>query len=120
MHTTSTIDYGIVLASEIDLELDDRTEIHLKAGPESLTLPKITSILSRVLDRSIEYVQVTVKSIQQQLALAGATPDVRRELGNLFRALGNPDGIYATARTPEAFTSTTFEQFAIHKLLKHI
>lgn len=89
-------------------------------GPENLTLPETTAIVSRVLNRSIEYVQVTVESIQQQLSLAGATPDVQRELGNLFRALGNPDGIYATARTPEAITPTTFEQFAIHKLLKHI
>lgn len=88
--------------------------------PENLTLPETTAIVSRVLNRSIEYVQVTVESIQQQLSLTGATPDVQRELGNLFRALGNPDGIYATARTPEAITPTTFEQFAIHKLLKHI
>jgi uncharacterized protein YbjT (DUF2867 family) len=89
-------------------------------GPENLTLPETTAILSRVLNRSIKYVQVTVKLIQQQLASAEATPDVQKELGNLFRALGNPNGIYATARTPEAITPTTFEQFAIHKLLKHI
>jgi uncharacterized protein YbjT (DUF2867 family) len=89
-------------------------------GSENLTLPEATTILSRVLNRSIQYVQVTVESIQQQLALAGATPDVQRELGDLYHALGNPDGIYATARTPEAITPTTFEQFATHKLLKHI
>ncbi|MDF5722908.1 MAG: NAD(P)H-binding protein [Rhizonema sp. PD37] len=89
-------------------------------GPENLTLTEATAILSRVLNRSIEYVQVTVESIQQQLALAGATPDVQRELGNLFRALGNLNGIYATVRTPEAITPTTFEQFATHKLLSKI
>ncbi len=88
-------------------------------GPENLTLSEITAILSQVLNRSIDYVQVTVESVQQQLALLGATPNVQQELGNLFRALGDPDGIYATARTPEAITTTTFEQFAIHKLLKH-
>lgn len=32
MHTTQTIDYGIVLSGEIDLELDDRAEVHLTAG----------------------------------------------------------------------------------------
>ena len=32
MHATNTIDYGIILSGEIDLELDDQTEIHLKAG----------------------------------------------------------------------------------------
>lgn len=86
-------------------------------GPENLTPLQTTAILSQVLDRPIAYVQVTIESIQQQLALMGATPDVQKELGNLFRALGDPDGIYATARTPEAVTPTTFEQFAKNKLL---
>ncbi|GAA6619232.1 NAD(P)H-binding protein [Scytonema sp. NUACC26] len=89
-------------------------------GPENLTLPETTAILSRMLDRPVEYVQVTIESIQQQLALTGATPNVQQELGNLFRALGDRDGIYATARTPEAVTSTTFEQFVTHKLLSKI
>ena len=31
MHTTPTIDYGVVLSGEIDLELDEGT-VHLKAG----------------------------------------------------------------------------------------
>ena len=31
MHTTPTIDYGIVLSGEIDLELDEG-EVHLQAG----------------------------------------------------------------------------------------
>ncbi|MEG4069489.1 NAD(P)H-binding protein [Microcoleus sp. Pol11C2] len=85
-------------------------------GPENLTLLETTVILSQVLDRPIEYVQVTIESIQQQLASMGATPDVQRELENLFRAIGDPNGIYATARTPQAFTPTTFEQFVKNKL----
>ncbi len=89
-------------------------------GPENLTLVEITAVLSQLLSRPIEYVQVTIESIQQQLASMGATPDVQRELGNLFCALGNPDGIYATVRTPEAATPTTFEQFAKNKLLPNI
>jgi len=32
MHTTDTIDYGIVISGEIDLELDDGAEVHLKPG----------------------------------------------------------------------------------------
>jgi hypothetical protein len=32
MHQTDTIDYGIVISGEIDLELDDGKEAHLKAG----------------------------------------------------------------------------------------
>ena len=32
MHTTDTIDYGVVLSGEIYMELDDGKEVHLKAG----------------------------------------------------------------------------------------
>ena len=32
MHTTDTIDYGIVISGEIWLELDDGAEVHLKPG----------------------------------------------------------------------------------------
>lgn len=90
---------------------------HNLMGPENLTPLQTTAILSQVLSRPIEYVQLTIESIQQQFALMGATPDVQKELGNLFRALGDPDGIYATARTPEAVTPTTLEQFVKNKLL---
>jgi uncharacterized protein YbjT (DUF2867 family) len=89
-------------------------------GPENLTLLETTAILSQLLDRPIAYIQVTIESIQQQMASIGATPDVQKELGNLFRALGDPDGVYATARTPEAFTPTKFEQFVKNKLLPNI
>jgi uncharacterized protein YbjT (DUF2867 family) len=86
-------------------------------GPENLTLLEATAVLSRVLDFPIEYVQVTIESIQQRLTSMGATPEVQKELGNLFRALGDPGGVYATVRTPEASTPTKFEQFAKNKLL---
>ncbi|MEG4393134.1 NmrA family NAD(P)-binding protein [Microcoleus sp. BROC3] len=89
-------------------------------GPENLTLLETTAVLSKLLDRPIEYVQVTIESIQQRLGLMGATLTVQKELGDLFLALGNPNGIYATVRTPEAATPTTFEQFARNKLLPKI
>ncbi len=89
-------------------------------GHENLTPLQTTAILSQLLDRPIAYIQVTIESIQQRLGLMGATPDVQKELGNLFRALGDPDGIYATARTPEAVTPTTFEHFSRNKLLSNI
>ena len=49
-----------------------------------------------------------------------ATPNDQRELGNLFHALGDPNGIYATPKTPETTTPTTFEQFTRKKLLSLI
>jgi uncharacterized protein YbjT (DUF2867 family) len=89
-------------------------------GAENLMPLETTAILSQVLDRPIEYVRVTIESLQQQLALLGATTDVQRALGQLFRALGDPDGVYATARTPEAITPTTFEQFIKKKILPNL
>ena len=86
-------------------------------GQENLSLSQTTAILSQLLNRPIQYVQVTIESMQERLASIGATPDVQRELGNLFHALGDPNGVYATVRTPEAITPTTFEQFARKKLL---
>ncbi len=89
-------------------------------GAENLTLIETSAILSRVLGDSIEYMQVSVESLQQQFAAMGATVEVQREMGELFRALGDPDGIYATARTPEATTPTTFEQFVKNKILSNL
>jgi hypothetical protein len=89
-------------------------------GAENLTPLETAAILSQVLDLPIEYVRVTIESIQQQLASFGATPDVQQELGHLFHALGDPDGVYATARTPETIAPTTFEQFARTKLFPNL
>lgn len=89
-------------------------------GAENLTPLETAAILSKVLARPIEYVRVTIESIEQQLASFGATPDVQTELGHLFRALGDPDGVYATARTSEAITPTTFEKFVRTKLFPTI
>ena len=86
-------------------------------GPKNLTLLEISAILSQVLGYPIEYAQISIESLQQQVAAMGATTEVQREMGDLFRALGDPDGVYATARTPEATTPTTFEQFVKNKIL---
>ncbi len=32
MHPTDSIDYAVVIAGEIDMQLDDGREVHLKAG----------------------------------------------------------------------------------------
>ena len=89
-------------------------------GVENLTLLETSAILSQVLDYSIEYAQVSIESLQQQIAAMGVTAEVQREMGDLFRALGDPDGIYATARTLDATTPTTFEQFVKNKILPNL
>ena len=89
-------------------------------GAENLTLLETSAILSRVLDSPIQYTQVRIESLQQQVAAMGSTFEVQREMGDLFRALGDPDGVYTTARTPEATTPTTFEQFVKNKILPNL
>lgn len=32
MHITNSVDYGVIISGQIDLELDDGAEVHLKAG----------------------------------------------------------------------------------------
>ena len=112
----STDDIGDVAASYL---LDDRWAgqwTRNLMGPENLTPLETAAVLSQVLDCSIDYAQVSIESLRQQFAAMGATAEVQREMSDLFRALGDPDGIYATARTPEATTPTTFEQFVRKKL----
>ena len=46
--------------------------------------------------------------------------DFRCSLGDLFRALGDPNGVYVTVRTPDAVTLTTFEQVVRQKLVAAI
>jgi uncharacterized protein YbjT (DUF2867 family) len=89
-------------------------------GPKNLTLIETAAILSQVLGYVVEYDRVSIESLQQQFAAMGATAEVQCELGDLFRALGDPDGVYATARTLDATTPTTFEQFVKHKLLPNL
>jgi uncharacterized protein YbjT (DUF2867 family) len=89
-------------------------------GTENLTLLEATATLSQVLNCSIDYVQVSLESLQQQFAAMGATAEVQQQMSELLCALGDPDGIYATARTPEALTHTTFEQFVRSKLLPNL
>jgi uncharacterized protein YbjT (DUF2867 family) len=86
-------------------------------GPENLTPPEVAALLSWVSGKPIRYERVSEEALQQQLHAQGVSPTVRKQLGDLFRALGDPQGIYATTRTPEAFTPTTFETFARNKLL---
>lgn len=89
-------------------------------GSENLTLLETCAILSQVVGYEVKFDRVSTESLKQQFAGMGATADVQQEMGDLFRALGDPNGIYATARTPEAFTPTTFVQFVKHKILPNL
>lgn len=86
-------------------------------GPENIALPQAARIISEVLNKPVTYRQASMESVRQQLSDFGAPPTVQQELIDLFVALGDADGAYATPRTTEAFTPTTFKQFVETKLL---
>ncbi len=86
-------------------------------GAENITLTEAANVLSEVLGRKIVYRQSSTEEARQNLANAGLPETVENELIELFEALGDSDGIYATARTFESFTPTTFKEFAENKLL---
>ena len=86
-------------------------------GPENITLTQAAETLSEILGKPVVYRQSSLEGAKQNLANAGLPPTVQNELIELFESLGDPDGIYATARTYEAATPTTFKEFAENKLL---
>lgn len=89
-------------------------------GPRNLTMTEATHVLSVVLERPVRYKQTDYSALPAQFATWGASATVQQELKDLYRALGDSQGVYATPRTLEVNTSTTFEQFATGKLLPPI
>ncbi len=86
-------------------------------GPENITLTQAAEVLSKVINKSVNYRQISFETAGQGLINAGLSQTIQQELLELFEALGDPDGIYATARTAEDFTPTTFKKFVEDKLV---
>jgi uncharacterized protein YbjT (DUF2867 family) len=86
-------------------------------GPRNLTLPEAAQRISTVLGRPVQYRKVAYEAVREQFAALGASATVQKELDDLYRALGDPHGAYATPRTPEANTPTFLEQVIRTKLL---
>lgn len=84
-------------------------------GHQNISLTEAAEILSEALDKPVVYRQKSLDDAGQELINAGLPETIKRELIDLFEALGDPDGIYATARTFEAFTPTTFKKFVENK-----
>jgi len=89
-------------------------------GPENITLTQAAEILSEALTKPVVYRQNSLDDAAQELTSFGLPETIRQELIDLFVALGDPDGIYATARTFEAFTPTTFKKFVGNKLMANL
>jgi len=86
-------------------------------GPENITLAQAASRLSALIGNPVKYVQQSGEEVKAQLSSWGVSKRVEQELMDLFAALGDPNGAYATPRTIEASTATTFEEFIVQKLL---
>lgn len=89
-------------------------------GPENITLTQAANILSEALGKPIVYRQNSTAQARKELASFGVNSTVENELIELFESLGDPHGIYATARTYEAVTPTTFKEFVENKLLPNL
>ncbi|RKN79415.1 NmrA family NAD(P)-binding protein [Ulvibacterium marinum] len=86
-------------------------------GPHNITLKEAADIFSSELQQQVVYKQVTYDDIKNQFAQFGANDTVQKELVDLYKALGDPDGAYATPRTFEAHTPTTLEDVIRNKFI---
>lgn len=113
----STDDIGDAAARYL---LDETWAGHWKLnlmGPENITLEEVASQLTALINKPIEYVQQSFDELKSQFNASGITGKLQQELVDLYKALGDPEGAYATPRTPEVSTPVRFEQFAQQKLL---
>lgn len=86
-------------------------------GPANLTLPQCAAIIAELWGRPVRYQRQSYPDLQQRLAQLGVSARGQAELMQLYQALGDPSGVYATPRTPEAVTPTTFREFVRTELL---
>ncbi|WP_394972334.1 NAD(P)H-binding protein [uncultured Croceitalea sp.] len=84
-------------------------------GPNNITLQEAAAIFSAELQQEIVYKQVSYDDIKNQFAQFGANATVQKELVDLYKALGDPNGAYAIPRTLEAYTPTTLGQVIRNK-----
>lgn len=116
----STEDIGDVAARYL---LDTKWAGHWKLnlmGPENITCAQMAERLSALLPDAVRYQQGSVQQSRDMLAGFGASTEIQRELTDMFQTLASDRGPYATPRTPEAFTPTSFEAFAKLKLLPQL
>lgn len=89
-------------------------------GPANLTLPECSAIISEEWQRPVAYRRQPYDELQQDLARFGLPDNAQQELTALLRALGDSNGAYATPRTPEAVTPTSFREFVRAELLPRL
>lgn len=80
-------------------------------GPCNLTGQEVAQRLSGALGRPVRFETVAAEHQRAMLSSFGLNAAVVDDLMALFAALGDLDGVYATARTHEAATPTTMDEF---------
>lgn len=86
-------------------------------GPSNITLQEAADIFTTELQQEIVYKKVTYGDIKDQFAQFGANATVQREMVDLYMALGDPNGAYATPRTTEVYTPTTLVDIIRNKFI---
>jgi uncharacterized protein YbjT (DUF2867 family) len=89
-------------------------------GTRNLTLPECAAIIAKEWGRPVQYRRQSYPEVQQSLAQFGMSAYVQQQMTELLQALGDPNGVYATPRTPDAFTPTSFEEFVRAELLARL
>ncbi|MBC3538488.1 NAD(P)H-binding protein [Rufibacter sediminis] len=113
----STDDIGDVAAAYlIDDTWAGQWSRHL-LGPRNMTLTEVADLFSVELGKPVQHEQVTYDAIQSQFAQYGANENVQQELVDLYKALGDPNGVYAMPRTEEVNTPTTLQSMIRNKFL---
>jgi uncharacterized protein YbjT (DUF2867 family) len=116
----ATADIGDVAATVL---LDDAwTGSHVRGvhGPSDLSHGEAAAIIGDVLGHDVEYVQVPVEAVQQQMREMGLTDDVVRNYGEMIEGLIRVPRSDVEPRTDATTTPTTLAEFTEQALLPAI
>ena len=89
-------------------------------GPANLTLPACAAIIAEAWGQPVRYQRQSAEALRQSLVQWGLSPHSQQEFVALFDALGDPNGAYATPRTQEATTPTSFLEFVRAELMPRL
>lgn len=115
--TVATVDIGDVAATI--LLKDDWTGSHVRGvhGPSDLSHDEAAAIIGDVLGHDVQYVQVSIEALQQQMREMGLPGDVVRNYGEMIEGLIRVPRTDVEPRTEATTTPTTLAEFAERALV---
>ncbi len=111
----ATRDIAAVAAEKLTHRTWSGHHIQGVQGPEDLSFGDAARILTEVLGKQIQFVQISKQQISDYMMTVGATPAVAKAYGQMMAALDHP-GFCAEPRTPETTTPTTLREWATEVL----